>query len=232
MKEKRCFETGRGEKAALHPSPFTLHPTRVKARGAFTLVEMLVVVGIIAVLVGASVAGYSKIVATAEKTKCQELVNNTATALTALFQREGAWPRVLASRGKTDGELDETAAYPLAKGGYMSLTTDNGKLAGYDRFGIVSPWATDVIKRRGSSATLSDKIPGGGTIQDHRLHFALDLDGDGIIEGASVGGQSVDVRATAIVWCAGKDGKIESYSRGQRRDDVYSWTEGQTKNVK
>lgn len=204
----------------------------------FTLIEMLVVIGIIAVLVGASIGAYTKMTASAEHARCQELVSNTATALTALFQQQGSWPRALRTQGSTDGRLDQNAALPLAIGNYMSLATTGDdkaskRLSGYDRFGIVSPWATALIKRRGSNATLSDTVPGGkGTIEDHVLHYALDLDGDGIIEGASVGGQSVDVRATAIVWCCGKDGVLEKYSKGLRKDDVYSWNEGQTRNVK
>jgi prepilin-type N-terminal cleavage/methylation domain-containing protein len=197
----------------------------------FSLVEMLVVIGIIAVLIGASIGAYSKMTAGAERAKCQELVSNTATALTVLFQKEGVWPRVLRSQGSSDGELDASAALPLAK--YMSLTTnsDGSQLSGLDRFGIVSPWAAAVIKRKGSSASVSDKV-GDVTVKDHILHYALDLDGDGIIDGASVGGESVAVRATAIVWCCGKDGKMEEYSKGIRSDDVYSWTKGQTQNVK
>ena len=152
----------------------------------FTLIEMLVVVGIIAILMGASIAGFSKMTKTAEKAKCQELVRNTATAMAAIFNRDGFWP---------------------------------------------TPWATAYIKSHGTGASLSSKI-GEYTIKDHILHFALDLDGDGIIEGANVGGESIDVRATAIVWCCGKDGKLEAYSAGLRKDDVYSFTFGQTQNVK
>ena len=204
----------------------------------FTLVEMLVVIGIIAVLIGASVGGYSAMTKTAEKAKCQELVSNTATALTALFQKEGSWPKRLASQGGSDGLLDENAAVPLAKGGYFSLTTtgsgSNMKLAGSDRFGIVTPWAAAVIRRRGSSANLSDAV-GTATVKDHILHYALDLDGDGVIKGASVGGESVDIRATAAVWCVGKsggkDGKPWPYSVGRKKDDLYSWTYGQTRDV-
>ncbi len=201
----------------------------------FTLIEMLVVIGIIALLTGGMLGAYSKMTASAEKARCRELVQNTATALTALFQEKGAWPKILAEAGKTDGVLDERVGYALARGGYMSLSSDANKkaLTGYDRFGLVTPWATTVIKARGTGASLATKIPGSqGTIEDHRLHFALDLDGDGIIEGALVGGESVDLRATAAVWCCGKDGKLEAYSLGLRKDDVYSWSHGQTQNVK
>ena len=204
----------------------------MKRRG-FTLIEMLVVIGIIAALMGVMLASVSTFLRSADKARCQELVANTATALTALYQTEGAWPRALIKGHNGNSMLDEHAALPLAKGKYMTLTMNDSKtqLAGYDRFGVISPWAFNVVKRRGTSASLSSKVPDGGTIQDHVLRYALDLDGDGVIEGAPVGGESVNIRATAAVWCCGKDGRIEAYSTGLRKDDVYSWTVGQTKEV-
>ena len=229
------------------------HSVISKARYGFTLVEMLVVIGIIAVLISASLGGYTAMTKAAEKARAQELVLNVATALTALFQQEGAWPRALASKGATDGELDKDAALPLAadesknKLGYFSLQVKgSGKsrtLFGNDRFGILTPWATTFVKRRGASAQLSDIVSGSGTVRDHILHYALDLDGDGIIRGASVGGKAIDIRATAAVWCGGKDGSIDPYpyagggkaknkkSGSGKSDDVYSWTPGQTTEV-
>jgi prepilin-type N-terminal cleavage/methylation domain-containing protein len=213
----------------------------------FTLIEMLVVIGIIAVLVGASIGGFSAMTRTAEKAKCQELVSNVATALTVMFQQEGAWPRVLAQNGASDGRLDAKTAYALVAKGrtYLSLSHSGNKLTGNDRFGVVSPWAATLLKRKGNAASLSDVVsvsPQGGqmTVQDHILHYALDMDGDGIIQGASVGNQVIDVRATAIVWCGGKDGFVVPYPYAEgggransgKNDDVYSWTPGQTKGVK
>lgn len=205
----------------------------MKRRG-FTLIEMLVVIGIIATLMGVMLASVSKFLKTAEKARCQELVANTSTALVALFQKEGSWPRALIRGHNSNNILDEKAALPLAKGGYMTLTMNSSKtqLSGYDRFGVISPWAFNVLKRRGSSTSLSTKVPSGGTIQDHVLRYALDLDGDGVIESVSIGGETVNIRATAAVWCCGKDGKLEAYSQGLRQDDVYSWTKGQTQNVR
>ena len=208
-----------------------------KLTPAFTLIEMLVVLGIIAILIGASIGGYSAMAKTADRARCQELVSNAATALTALFENEGSWPRLLAAEGATDGKLDERVALALVSNGrkYFSLTKgEDGKLGGHDRFGILTPWAQAVVKREGSSASKGSRV-GSMTVDDHILHYALDLDGDGRIEGASVGGQSVDVRATAIVWCCGKDGRIDPYpyaGGGGKTDDVYSWTPAQTRDVK
>lgn len=209
-------------------------------RSGFSLVEMLVVIGIIAVLTGAGIGGYTSMTRAAERARCQELVSNVASALTAMYQKEGAWPKRIAGaqNAATDGRLDETVAYALVRGTkYLSLThsTAQKKLTGLDRFGIVTPWATAAIRRAGTGASLGTTVSkgqgGDRTVEDHLLHFAIDDDGDGIIRGANVGGQAVDVRASAIVWCAGKDGKMEAYSRGLRKDDVYSWAPGQARSV-
>ena len=198
-----------------------------RTHNGFTLIEMLIVIGIITVLTGATLAGFSKMQATAERAKVQELVSNVATALTAYFQTEGAWPKRIAANGGSDGVLDAATAFPLVKAGYLSMTlnSEGTALGGLDRLGVVDPWGAAIIKRKGSSASLSDKV-GSATVEDHLLHYAIDLDGDGFVQNASVGGESVSVRAAAIVWCAGKDGKMERYSVGLKKDDVYSWTQG------
>ncbi len=205
---------------------------RMNRRG-FTLVEMLVVIGIIATLMGVMLAGMAKFVKSAERARCQELVSNTATALTALYQKNGSWPKALIANHNSEQGLDQKAGLPLAKGNYMTLTQNSSgtALGGYDKFGVLTPWAMAVLKQKGNSASLSTKVPSGGTLQTHILRYAIDLDGDGVIPGVSVGGQTISVRATAVVWSGGKDGVIESYSDGLRKDDVYSWTVGQTREV-
>lgn len=200
----------------------------------FTLIEILVVIGIIMVLIGVTVGGYSKMTKSAEKAKVQELVSNAATALTAYFQTEGSWPKRIQNG---DGRLDENQALVIARG-YISMTTDSpnnpkaaSKLMGLDRFGLVTPWAQARIKNLGTSATLDSLVTGESTVRDHILYYAVDLDGNGLIEGKEL--QNISgiefIRATAAVWCCGKDGKYdEDYARGRRRDHVYSWSYGQT----
>ena len=200
----------------------------------FTLIEMLVVMGIIVALMAACLVGYRKMLVMAEKTKCRELVSNAATALAALYTDSGAWPRSLRNANTAGGAkiLDGKAAYALASRGFLSLevsseSAKSGKTAGLDKFGLITPTAAKVVKRLGNSATLSSMVTSGSTIEDHILRFAIDLDGDGVIEDVNVGGETLAVRANAVVWCCGKDGKILPFHEGVRSDYVHSWTEGQ-----
>ena len=197
----------------------------------FTLVEMLVVIGILAVLVGASIAGFSHAADKARNSLCQELVHNTATALTKVLQDEDGWPQRILQDASGSCKLTDEVGGELARRKVLSLTyreTTNDKdetvykLVGLDQCGIVSPWARDVIKRLAAKGAvpLSAKVPSGGTIDDHVLRFAVDDDYDGIVHVNGEGGGAA-IRASAAVWCCGKDGKFGT------KDDVKSWSKGQ-----
>ena len=201
-------------------------------RKGFTLVEMLVVIGIIAVLIAASIASYSGIVAQAQKTRAEELVHQVATALEQVMQNEDAWPRpVLAEGSSGNGKMTPAAGAALAKRGALSLTyreyDDNGtkrvELSGIDKFGVVDPWAGDVIKRqyKTSSISTATPVPSGGTIEDHILRFAVDDDYDGRVSVKSEGVEPVTIRGSVAVWGCGRDGKFGT------RDDIRSWSQAQ-----
>ena len=59
---------------------------------AFTLIEMLVVLAIIAILSGALLMGYGRVTRTAQRARAQETVSNVATALSIMLQNKGTWP--------------------------------------------------------------------------------------------------------------------------------------------
>ena len=196
------------------------------ARKGFTLIEMLVVIGIIAVLIGVGMTTYSAATRKAQEARAREVVSNVATALEAIYQREGSFPRRVLARGGNDGEMDADVAYELAKRKAMTLTYDDNskKTVGADRCGVLTPWAQDVVKRKSSSGAMDGAaVPSGGTVKDHRIHFAVDTEGRGIVN-ATVGGESLRIRAAAVAWCCGRDGKMYSYSEGQRRGCSYSWS--------
>ncbi len=212
----------------------------LKNRSGFTLIEMLVVLGILAILIGASLGGYTAVTRRAQKARGLELVSNVATALNVLFQRQGHWPKALLREGQSgNGRLTAEAGACIAANKLMALTantvTTDGettyRLTGLDRCGIVTPWASAVLKRMSTGDSgLSARVPSGGTVEDHQLHFALDDDGDGIVE-VRLGTATVKVRTNAAVWCWGMNGKEDDYEASMagrgKADDIYSWTRAQ-----
>ena len=163
------------------------------------------------------------------KSRCYDFIKQVEQAI-ASIQLESDFPKSLCDASGSENGLDSKAAYSLASALGYQKNEEAKVLSGFGRFGIVTPWAQNVIKSRGNSCKENTSVPTGGTIRDHRLRFALDLDADGIVE-ASVGGDAIKIRAAVAVWCGGADGKIESYSLGQKKDDVYSWTFGQTQGI-
>lgn len=201
----------------------------------FTLVEMLIVIGIIAILTGAAMTGFRGAVEKAQVAKCQELVHNVSTALVKVFQDNGSWPSRIISAGQGSGEMTAEIGGELARRKALSLNyrlvenEETGekvyKLVGLDQCGVVSPWAAEVVKRKAANGnvSLNEPVPGGGTIRDHVLRFSVDDDEDGLVKVSYEGGKSVTVRASAAVWCCGRDGKFGT------RDDIKSWAKGQEK---
>lgn len=200
----------------------------MNAKKGFTLIEMLVVIGIIAALSAALAAGYGRVVKSAQRAKAQETVSNAAAALGLLIQRDGKWPQEVRVNGGADGEgkgMTVAVAKILGEKKLMGVTMRGEQPAGTDRCGIVDPWGVAALKKS-ASAGEGTKVPTGGTVRDHIIYYAVDLDDDGITE-ATVGGETVRVRATAIAWGAGADGKIAPLKERGRSDDTYSWRRGQ-----
>ena len=205
-------------------------------KSGFTLVEMLVVIGIIAILAAASMLGYSKVVKSAKRTKNIELVSNAATALTHILSKnDGVWPEDLLNRlDAGNGRLDEETSRIFVRYDMLGLSYNqreaNGdvskyRLTGKDRCGVVDSEAEAVLKRS-SSASESTSVPTGGTVKEHILYFAVDEDGDGFTEAKVEGAGALRIRANAVVWAAGPDGIVDYRTIG-RNDDVYSWRPAQ-----
>ena len=198
----------------------------------FTLIEMLVVIGIIAVLAGAGLAGYNGAIKRAQRARGEELVHDLHVALTLALQNESAWPPPILKEGRGgDGRATVEVGAWLGKHGLFSFGTvlnpgekDIAKrklqVNKAEELGILTPWAEAVAKKRLKSGSFGEgtKVPSGGTIDDHRLRIAIDHDYDGFTE---VKPKGVKVRASACVWCCGYDGKFNT------KDDIRSWTPAQ-----
>lgn len=206
----------------------------------FTIVEMLVVMGIIAVLAAASLVAYDKVRATAERARCSELVSQVETAMTALFEADGHWPKVIREAARGHRRVDEKVAGQLAGRNLISLSHSGMVCSGADRFGVLTPWARDVVKRTKNptlETVVSRTKTSVVTVEDNIFYFGVDLDGDGIVNNLRVSevGGTINVRATVAVWCigksGGKDGKPWPYAQSLRKDDVHSWAAGHAREI-
>ena len=207
-------------------------------RTGFTLIEMLVVIAIIAILAAISIGGYSWAVRSAQRAKAAEAVSNAKTALVTLRNNLGNWPRAILEAGTHNNYfvMDEKVAKVLFKNGLLNVDCkepekeskkgdlDEYKLRGVDLCGIADPWAQAVLKKAGNgeagNSLLSRPVSSGGKVEDHLIYFAVDQDDDGFVD-RSEGAPVNKVRATAITWCAGPDGNLDS-----KDDNVYSWNRG------
>ena len=201
---------------------------------------MLVVIGIIAILTAAGMAGYSSAIKSAQRTRGNELVQNLKVALGMVLQEEEFWPPPILKEGaRGDGRVTVEVAAWLGKHGYFAFGTlekpdakdkSTWKLHvnAMEQLGILTPWGETYAKKllAKGSVSKSAKVPGGGTLDDHVLRFAIDDDDDGITEvkTSASGKGSAKVRANACVWCCGFDGKLGT------KDDIYSWTKEQEVN--
>ena len=213
-------------------------------RDGFTLVEMLVVIGILGILSVALLSSFGHVKNSARKAQAQNLVSEATLAFTRYLQENRVWhPDIL------DHEsigMDEFVCFYLQKGGFMDLATykelgrdpedPKSKLSdvSVDRFGLLDPWAQRILKGRKPSSTTASTDAGlgnGRKFSHHRLQFRLDKDYDGFVDGSEGAPQNVKVRASVLVWSRGPDGRDDFDEAGGRypNDDSLSWPHAQYK---
>ena len=209
-----------------------------RTRDGFTLVELLVVIGMIGLLAGALIASFSHLKTSARQSQAQALVGEVATALTAYLDRYREWPDAL--KGRT--EMDEKACWVLQENKLLDVvvkkwneTSQKMEWEGptgnsLDRFGLLDPWGRAGLRRNPSIGDAGAAIEGGTKLSDHRLQYRLDTNYDGVIDGSDDDPppKGLAVRASAIVWSRGPDGKDDFESSGKRYplDDRLSWNYG------
>ncbi|MDA3923743.1 MAG: type II secretion system protein [Kiritimatiellae bacterium] len=197
----------------------------------FTLIEMLVIIGIIGILSGALITSMSHLKVTAKRARAQAAVSDAYTALNMFLQDPdvgGEWlPSMI-----TALEMDEAVCKALAEAHKLdlSIAEDSANSTSLDRFGFLDEWGRAALKRNPSITEATQKGFDGINIEDHRIQFRLDLNLDGYVDGSEGSPKGLKIRSNVLVWSRGPDGKDDSESSIRYPyDDLISWDHGKVK---
>lgn len=184
-------------------------------QSGYTLVEMLVVIGIIALLAVAFMSSFSYVQRMAWKSQTQTLVSNAANALNFYLQKERGWGDL---ENKT--EFDEEVCLILRNAAVLDSTIkaagDVKANASIDRYGLLDAWGQRKLRGNPDLAV--------NIAKQHRLQFRLDLNLDGKVDSSEDSPNGLEIRASALVWSRGPDGKDDTSSSGRYpKDDVLSF---------
>ena len=204
-------------------------------RGGFTLVEMLVVIGIIGILAATLISSFTHVKIAARQSQAQNLVTEVATAMSLYAQKERDWPDEWLNKddiGMDDEvcwklqekKLFDVTTYKYSKDGtVMNCTVANVNPQSPDRFGLLDPWARASLSKSKTQSD-ADTAQTGGTYAEHRLQFRLDKNFDGKVDAADGAPPGIEVRASAIVWSRGPLASKDFEKTGQpSKDNRFSW---------
>jgi len=198
----------------------------IKSAG-FTLVEMLVIIGIIGILASALVSGAGHMKRVAERTKAQRAVDDVKVALNLYLQSEREWHDILIDRLETDYDVSKI----LARSKLLDLVVpdDPATSTSLDRFGFLDEWGRKALRRNPNITGATQRGEDGIAISDHRIQFRLDANYDGYIDAGEGSPNGLRIRGSVIVWSRGPDGQDDfssSNPKARQRypyDDIISW---------
>lgn len=216
-------------------------------KGGFTLVELLIVIGIIGLLSTVLVVSFGRVRKVAMRNEAQKIVDQAKVSLEAVLLNTQSWPAVLQNY-MAQGFTKEVCWY-LQQKKMMDLTTKEilrvsstgaamqkevweWSKTSLDRFGLLDPWGRNALKINVNASDENAELGNGNTtkFKDHLLQYRLDLNGDGFIDssdcrGCSMPVEGMRVRAKVIVWSRGEDGLDDGENASRYpKDDSLSWS--------
>ncbi|HEY4284987.1 MAG TPA: prepilin-type N-terminal cleavage/methylation domain-containing protein [Chthoniobacterales bacterium] len=211
-----------GQHVVVRRHGFTLPKSRERHR-AFTLIELLIVITIIAVLLGLLFPAFQGVQDRARKTQAKNDLAQIITAVNAFYTEFGTYPSLFAPEMTFD-----------AKNG-----NDTDKLFNELRGNQYAALNTRQISFVSFPSVKDDNQPKGGFASNGRLYdpwgtqyvVRLDTDYDNKISNpySKNAGATPQIDAGVIAWSFGPDAKSQSTSAqvdkksGTNADDVLSW---------
>lgn len=187
-------------------------------RRAFTLIEMLVVIAIIAILAGLLFPAISKGLLTAKRNKAGVEAKNIAAAIEMFFKDYGYFPVPAGDQGLSTGTPGDLDTYPEQDSKYFTETYSKNIIR-------VLMGESTLINPKGTRYLDSNSPVQDGEYLDpwgNQYLIKLDLDYDGKIEFFS---QPDQYTRRAIVVSLGADGLLNGGSNNKNfKDNVASVT--------
>ena len=195
-----------------------------KKRSGFTLVEMLVVIGIIGILSGSLVGTVTHMKSVAKKVKARDAISDAKIALNCYLQQEGEWDEdMLVDHAAMTREV----CIELRNKQTIDYAPDSG--LGLDRFGMLDSWGRDSLRRSPAITSEDESGDDGIDIGDRLLQFRVDKNYDGYVDESEDSPMGVKIRANVIIWSRGPDGQDDFDSSNPKAanrypyDDLLSW---------
>lgn len=190
----------------------TAHTPFSPARQAFSLLELLVVITIIATLAGLLFPVITTAMINAKKTVAKSASVNVVIGLNAYFQEYGTYPDLGVSNADTFVAADNHRIMDILRARETGPTLQNPrKITFY----------TDKAAK-GTGAKAREGYDTNGNLLDpwgHQYKLKYDSNYDNRLMAY---GEDLDLGA--VVWCVGRDGvEVVNYTEFSKGDDVVSW---------
>ena len=191
-------------------------------RRAFTLMELLVVISIVAVLMGLAFPAFQGVQNAARKTQAKNDLVQIVTAVNAFYTEYGRYPMPAGTAG--DSYTVGGSTGPTSKTVFDALrgldASANPRLIEF----IKPPEAKDEVHPRGGMGNAAN----GQFYDPWGTRYAVSIDADynnEVPNPYSTNAGSSPLRQGVIAWSFGKDMDTSDADKntGQAKDDVISW---------
>ncbi|MFO7936460.1 MAG: prepilin-type N-terminal cleavage/methylation domain-containing protein [Kiritimatiellia bacterium] len=189
----------------------------------FTLIEMLVIIGILGIIAATLLPSVTHLKKAAKRAKALTTVTDAKVAMNLYLQQKRAWSATMLEAR----EIDYNVAKELSDEDLLDLVVpdDPSTSTSLDRFGLLDDWGRDQLRRNPDVTSETHTGTDGVDISDHRIQFRLDENYDGYVDGSEGSPLGLKIRGNVILWSRGPDGKDDFENSGRRYpyDDLISW---------